>query len=268
MSLMPVLITVKLSAINRDPKNNYSRSRPADVKGMAESIKARGRIDNPPIVRENKSGKFTHELISGFTRCGGWEELHGPDADIVVQVVTVADENEQRLINLTENVARSDISRYDLARNVFDLEKRGYKQTKIAAALDLYQSYVSTYLTIWTGLCPTVKDWWKGIDKPENEPPTTTLKKWASVPEAEQKARLQAFLDGTDYDAEHPDESSEGEGDGEGSEASAKMRGKKEIKEQLAKLTEKKEDPQFKDDEKLLGRIAALKWVLGVNKTI
>lgn len=262
---------VKLSEIDRDPKWNYSRQgQVIDGKDMAVAIKAsQGRIENEPIVWEKKHGVFLYRMVSGFNRSAGWEVIHGKDAEITVKVRPFVDEDEARIFNTAENVARNEVLKYDLCANCHYLTEKGMTLEAIGKPLKLNKGYISKLVAVWAGLCPDVKKWWRGIARIEDEVPFTMLQMWARKEEPEQKARLESYLKGTEY--EDTDDGSEGgdpDGGGEDDKPEQKKRTVKEIQDAIDRLMGKKEDPEYKDEPNLLGRIAALKWVLGYNKKV
>lgn len=253
--VQPTILMVKLSEIDRNEKFNC-RTKIGDVADLAKSIGQIG-LSEPPIVRAKKGGGYS--LVAGFRRCAALESLHGNQVLIPVQVREFESEELAELFNLSENTARDDLRKVDLVKHVHKLFKvRGLQQKKIAETLKLSQSAVSKFSNLWDALSNPIKEWWGGIERPEDEPTITDLEKCAALgTPAKQKAWLDARLAGVDM----PDDDSEDSEGGDGEEsAKPKKRGVREIKAAIEKLSEKNDG---NPDDSQKAQIKALRWVMG-----
>jgi len=257
--------SIKLSDIVRDSKFN-SRHILGDIESFSKTIKTNNYL-TPPVVRE-KNGKI--HLVAGFRRCAAWEKLWGPTAIIKVDLKKFETEEDAILFNLAENTGRNDLRKYDICERIYELcdeSKAGLKGTKVANIINRTQSYVSQCLNIWKDLSTDTKKWWSKIEDPQNEPTFSQLKELSKGTPAEQKSALEALIAGTDNWSEGLGES-ESDPNAEPTEEKSKPKTKKEIKEKYAQFTAAFEDAEGDEADKIKDRIAVLKWVLGLRKTL
>lgn len=116
-----------------------------EIKGLAQNIKEVGLI-NPITVRNEVGGKY--EIIAGNRRYSACKEIGM--TEIPCQVKDVKDFDNNRLISLSENLQRSDLTEVEKGEGIIKLssEWTSFSIRKFASKLGLKKSYVSELLKI------------------------------------------------------------------------------------------------------------------------
>lgn len=138
------------SRVNRDP---------AKVKAIGESMKAQGQLE--PIRVEQAGERY--KLVFGGTRLAGAKMVGIPE--ILAVVVPPMSEADQAIINGIENVQRSDLSTFELARLCAMLREKGLKLAEVSGKLGISQSHVSNLVTTYVGLPDEIKTQWAAGDE-------------------------------------------------------------------------------------------------------
>jgi ParB family transcriptional regulator, chromosome partitioning protein len=102
---MPQLTTWKLDRINPDPKQPRKHFDLTDLKGLAAAMRERGQLQ-PISVRSGGP------LLRGERRCRSALEVGFPELQVIVTDRAMAD-SEIRLMQLTENLHRSDLTGHE-----------------------------------------------------------------------------------------------------------------------------------------------------------
>lgn len=105
-----------------------------DLNGLSTSIKNNKLIERL-ILRENPKGKF--EVIAGQRRLKALKLAYGEDYEIDEKdyVIMDLDDDQAYMLSLQENIWRKEFSPLDLNRAYLHLNKKGYKDKKIATLL-------------------------------------------------------------------------------------------------------------------------------------
>lgn len=263
---------IPFSEIKVNEKENV-RSHYEGIDELAKNINANGLL-TPLTVDQDK------KLVAGYRRYRALQQIHkdAPDALVKVTIKQVDAPSVAMLLNLAEN-ARDDIPDYDMAKRLSDLEdedgKFGIKRSMLEKATCKSKTAVGKYITTWRGICAKVRKAWeasthgelKDVDGKPIILPTVRVYEMSKKDEKTQHKMLEAFLDHDRAELEPEAEGGGGEDEGgQGSngagEETSRAPKKKEIKEFIEKLEAKKEkDGKLEDED--VGRLKALRWVVG-----
>ena len=141
------MITDKIpcSAIDADPSFNVCRGNltPADCNELAASIAVHG-LQFPVLVRPVVDG---YELVSGFRRFMAVSVNLGHETiDCIVREMT---REEALVLNVVENLQRSDLSFWEQCRAVRAAFPEDTPQTEIAKALSCSRTWVKKRTQLW-----------------------------------------------------------------------------------------------------------------------
>jgi hypothetical protein len=262
---------IPFSSIKVNEKENV-RSHYENIEELAKNITANGLLTPLTVDQDDK-------LIAGYRRYKALQIVHKDDPEALVKVTrkVVDAPSVGMLLNLAEN-ARDDISDYDMAKRLSELEdengKFGIKRSMLEKATCKSKTAIGKYITTWRNICPKVRKAWEASTHGElldvdNKPitlPTVRVYEMSKKDEKTQHKMLAAFLDHDRAELE-PEGEDEGEGDDEkksngGGEETSRAPKKKEIREFIEKLEAKKEkDGELEAED--VGRLKALRWVVG-----
>lgn len=133
------------------------------IDSLAASIKSEGQLSPVLVVPSTRDG-FLFDLVAGFRRMEAIKRLDKPTIEAVVQDI---DKPEDRLIaNLAENVARFDLTPYELAikcKVLRDEYKLSGNQiaTRIGSQEGMSKSYINNLLRILDQCPKKVIEAWK-----------------------------------------------------------------------------------------------------------
>lgn len=284
------VITVKFSELIADRKFNLRKVYP-DPSELASSIKSQGQL-NPLVVRATKDGKYS--IVAGFCRYDAIGTFKDADFPVLVHIKEYEREDLAMLDNLAEG-NRKDATNFEIAHTLKFLEdKFGTSRAHLAKSIGRTQSEVSQLITCLTDLTPAVRKAWEESIQPDattdsvakaagvtpseherkmtavtnrrsGEIPLSRLAKWKSLEGTDaQKKYLEAYLD-KDRAVEKKESKAGAEPSGGGTsneDDDYLPPGKKEIREAVATLKERKEkDGKLSEADE--GRHKALRWVLG-----
>lgn len=168
---LPV-IKLALDRILVDEGKNLRRFNPdaKSVEELALDIKENKMI-NPVLVKvfvpvEGDTRDFDYELVAGFQRMKAvaWLNDNGNAiSEVSASLVTVegGDVRTSKLLNLKENLRRTDISYIDYAYAIKDLQDTGMSNTEIAKEFKksgAWVSYVSKLLTLRAAIQKKIHD--------------------------------------------------------------------------------------------------------------
>ncbi len=138
------LRTVPLSAITPNPHQPRKRFDDAALKGLSESIKARG-VLQPPLVRETGNGKL--ELVAGERR---WRAAQLAGLSEIEVLIRNGDDRSLEDA-LVENLVREDLSPIEKARAyVTMIEDLGLTREELGRRLDQSRESISNHIRLLT----------------------------------------------------------------------------------------------------------------------
>lgn len=241
---------------------------PSEIEALGKSIHSKGLLE-PLVVKQNGSGFNLlagfkrHMAISELIRDGKWKGDKVPCS--IVESESVQDD---KLTNLAENMARSDLSKKDLCRVLDELEgEKGYKPAHIVKTTGIPQPVLSSCLSVWRKLEPSIKKEW--LDSPEG---TFNFSDLVSLSRKEYAKQLEAWAE---MRGESDDDGEDEEKEKDPKTDVVKRPGVRALKEKLDELMfdtykdgedEKKEKRDVGPEDG--GKIAALKWALGITRTL
>lgn len=185
-----------------EPKSGQATLSPDDTaRELAKSIKRDGQLTPVMVERIAKPGKDGKKfyLIFGFQRM---RAISGPESEgflgrttIIARVVEPMAELDRMYLNAVENVARADLSTYDLALRCFEMNtKFNEKGTKIAARFGKNVGYINNLIRIRSKCCRAILDRWTKESSPgwkEGRVCTTDwMVKVSALSEADQEKAL------------------------------------------------------------------------------
>ncbi len=261
-------VRVSLKSISIDPSFN-ARSIMDGIDRLAEDIKRNGQ-DTPVLVRPEKGG--TYFLLAGFRRMAALKLLKAPT--VLALVKTPETDMDSYLINLRENIARKSLTTFDVAmrckllRDRFKMtgEQIGTLVTKSIRAGDneegepLQPKYVNQLIRAATVLPEKILTAWKEPSHPRHAVATTDNLKKISAGDMSKKEREEMW-EGLALNKANEIASGSREPQ-EGKERIHKP-GPKVIQAALKSVPDSRAGESFRD-----GVTAALRWVLGMSKTI
>ncbi len=276
--LQPVSNVVDLPANLIDADYDWNARSVLDFKGLAESIKREGQ-QSPVIVRKEPSGRY--DLLVGFRRFAAMtfpEKEGGLGLPTIRATIVERDpkkddeqiELDDLMTNLVENVARDDLSPYDLCMRVYSIhDEHELSPGKIAARCGKSESYIDNLIRIAKNVHPTILKRWKEETGP-TPPPTKVLNvnnlaKIAKngVTHDEQLKAYGEWMGTTPADREKGN----GAGNGAGNDG-PKHVSKSEVEKALVVVGMVEKDGEFEDESFLKGVRAALRFVKGEIKSI
>jgi len=139
---------IDLSLIDLDPDQPRKTIAPEEIAELAASLKALGQIQ-PIVVRENPKTKGRFIIVVG--ECRYRASLLNESSNISALVKEDGDmpEDKLRLIQIAENLSRTELSSLDLVNAVSNLSSEyGLSGLAISAAIGCSQSRVSEYMII------------------------------------------------------------------------------------------------------------------------
>jgi ParB/RepB/Spo0J family partition protein len=268
---------VKMAQVQVDPDLN-SRKGELNEKSIAElaaDIKTNGPIHPPVLIPATQAGgKYAKEalskpfvLVAGFRRMAAYERLGVEAADFRVGPDTMG-LKEALAVNLSENLAREDLTAYEIAMQCRRL-RDDYKMTAadIGKAVRAHAGDASTNKALSEGfvnnlircttLHPEIVTEWKNGNAAAS---LRTLIDLAAIKgEAKQ---LHAWKVATgEIEEEGDDTGGEGDGAGEGSTSSKRPSARK-----VERAMEHLKTMDVSDEYKA-GALAAFKFANGVNKS-
>lgn len=274
--LQPVGDVVDLPCNLIDADYEWNARSNLEWKGLAESIKREGQ-QSPVIVRRKPDGRF--DLLVGFRRFAAisYPEKEGglnrPTIRATIRETGDKDadqiEVDDLMTNLVENVARDDLSPYDLCMRFYMIhDEHELSPGKIASRCGKSESYVDNLIRIAKNVHPNILKRWKE-ETGSNPPPTRVLNvnnlaKIAKngISHEEQLKAFGEWMGTTPADADRGNGHSNGAGDG------PKAQSKGSIDKAIAAVKAVEDDGEFEDERYLKGVKDALAWVMGTKKTI
>ena len=157
-----------------EPRSGQATMSPDDTaRELAKSIKRDGQLTPVMVERIAKPGKDGKKfyLIFGFQRM---RAISGPEKDgylgretIRATVVEPMAELDRMYLNAVENVARADLSTYDLALRCWEMNtKFNESGTKIANRFGKNVGYINNLIRIRTKCCRAILDRWTKESSP------------------------------------------------------------------------------------------------------
>lgn len=275
--LQPVSNVVDLPVSLIDADYTWNARTSLEYKGLAESIKREGQ-QSPVMVRRKDDGRY--DLLVGFRRFAAMsrsEKEGGLARDKIRATIVETDpkkdadqiELDDLMTNLVENVARDDLSPYDLCMRVHAIhDEHELSAGKIAGRVGKSESYIDNLLRIARNVHPTILKRWKE-ENGDNPPPTRilTTDKLAKIAKNgtthdEQLMNYDIWMGTTPADADKGGKGSNGASEG------PKVQGKGSIEKAISAVKVVEDDGEFEDERYLKGVKDALAWVMGTKKTI
>lgn len=265
----PEVLSVALSAIVADKKFNSRDSEIEDPDGakLVESIRVDGLLE-PLVVKVHKvdaAGNPTKfYLISGFRRFGALSRLAEEDGEkfsrALCRVVEVADEVDQKIKNLVENIQRSDLAPAELATTVHEISATGMTNAQLAKRLGISRSHVANLVRCKANLHPTLWAGLRNVREGARDGTGVTLTwfiQMAALNHDDQLARWEEKLGKTE---DAPTDSDEEEPKKERSKAPSK----RIVEEYMFAL---KTVPKAERDDEWKHVMDTLRWVRGERRT-
>lgn len=153
-------MNVKLSNIAL--VDNYRKLKADQVDDLANSIKEVGLLQ-PLTVRKKKGTKSKYELITGYRRYAALKQIKAKEAP--VHEIEV-DDDQIKIMQISENINRVDVHPIDEAEAVVTLIEAGYSVDDIAKKLHRTKAYVTRRKMIGQGLSEKAKEKYRAIDTP------------------------------------------------------------------------------------------------------
>lgn len=265
---------VPFSSIKMNEKENV-RSQYDNIDELAKNINQNGLLTPLTVDQDDK-------LIAGYRRYKALQIVHAKEPDALIKITRklVDAPTVGMLLNLAEN-ARDDIPDYDMAKRLFELSdengKFGIKRSMLEKATCKSKTAVGKYISTWENLCAKVKKAWEAsthgelvnVDGKPIVLPTVRVYEMSKKDEKTQHKMLAAFLDHDRAELEPEGDDDEEKGDevkGRGSngagEETSRAPKKKELREFIEKL-EAKTEKDGKLTKEDVGRLKALRWVVG-----
>jgi ParB/RepB/Spo0J family partition protein len=276
-----------------DEKFNHRRNYDG-IDELAKDLKNQGLLH--PLLVEKKGGKY--HLVGGFRRHRALKTFLKPEDSVMCNIQTYEEPVQAYFAGLSDN--HSDpVTNFELAtRLAFVEDKFGTSRKKLSEVTGKSQGEISQLITCLKELSPVVRKAWEdsatqtvsadgnkvvtALNKeypvaPKGEIPFYRLNSWRKQQDAKkQKTLLEGYLEGFTTDTEwlksladeekatKKEEGTEekGEGKGEGDSEIVVRPRMKDIKDAVAKLSEKKEkDKSLSESDE--GKYKALRWVIG-----
>jgi len=257
---------------------------PKAVSEIAKSVKKEGLI-NPVVVRKRADGKF--HLIAGFQRfaavCGP-KESNGLDQPTIRATVLNAGTDDAKdalddiFTNLAENLARKDLTPYDLAQRCKFLNERyGLSGASIGNRMSLSDSYVNKLIRILRdGTATLIRQWEKecnptaNVTSPVLDVPwmdkLITMSKDQPDPKGWMDTQLRIKMG---LEEAQDDDGDDGDGDGDGDAVSVKRATLAQINKAIEAAIEARKGVKNNTEmARFDGMIEALKFCSGDKKTI
>jgi ParB/RepB/Spo0J family partition protein len=154
------LLNIPVASIDDPAWNSRTTSDAASIKALAETIKQSGL--GQPIKVYPADGTGRYGLVFGSRRLAAFKLLGKEEIPAIVQdygqgLVT---EEELVLANAIENVARKDLSTFELARTCAKLRELGFKGKEIQAKLGMTEGYISNLAVCYEHLPDEIKAHW------------------------------------------------------------------------------------------------------------
>ena len=135
----PTIIEVDLELLDPNPKQQRRSFSPAEIKELAGSISERGLIQ-PVIVAVSPDDPARYTLIAGERRTLAFRKLGRTH---IPAILKAWDEATAAVDALIENVQREDLTPFELAYGILELEKTGLSQGEIATKIGKNRQYVN-----------------------------------------------------------------------------------------------------------------------------
>lgn len=228
------------------------------IEELAKAIKKDGQL-TPVLVSTRKDGNY--DLIAGFRRLAAIKSLPNIST-IVISVVEPKTRMDAFLLNLKENMARKDLTSYEVGARCAMLLKdndklrKGGKAKKgttatLSSELGISHRYLNRLIRVINGCHPTILKAWSNNDGRCN---LRDLEKWASLKHAEQISMFK-----------------EAGGAGNGKKSGARQGSDKPPKRannELITLAIQAANGASADTRYKQGVVAALRWVVGEDDAI
>lgn len=268
-----------------DPELNSRKTcDPKAQDRLTASIKAQGIISPPLVIRAEQLGKKYKDmtlglvLIAGFRRQASLDSIFGT-ADDVSHEYRLAPETwdltDAMAANLTENLAREDISPYELATRCAELREIGLSPKEISQkvrALDceqgdrkpLSETHINNLVRCATQLQPEILEAWK------NQHPRASVRvliQLAAEKDAATQLSMWKGIENPQVEGEGGEEGGEGSGEGGGGLSEPRDKRKRPTRPQLEIMIEsvKAAGKEGKREAEFVrGAVAALKYAAGL----
>lgn len=213
------------------PEDENARGELKNIPELAECIKLTGGLLEPIGVTNGGTGDKPYRAAYGFRRGAALKLLRWGDKEVPVVIGT---EERRTEFNLIENIHREDLTSYDLAQRLHDMEAgeapgavgRVYTKIELAKIIGKKPAHVGNLIRAWKQCGKDAKKAWKKFNAP-----TTVVIHWAGIKdEKAQDAAVAAWVAEQDRIKARQDKllgKKSGGGDGDGEEEGGKSRGKK-----------------------------------------
>lgn len=177
------VLMVSVSAISRD--EDQPRSSIEAVAELADSVRAIG-VQQPLLVRRHPEQDGTYVLVAGERRLLAATEAALDDVPCIVLGEEVDDPGRRLIVQLTENIQRTDLGMMEVAEAIGRLVgDRGLPKKEVAKLLGKPAAFVSKHLALLRAAGPAKE----AIDRGRLESPET-YRLFAKLPENRQSSLL------------------------------------------------------------------------------
>jgi ParB/RepB/Spo0J family partition protein len=237
------------------------------IASLAESIKREGQLVPVNVIPSKRPG-FEYELVAGFRRLTALKLLGKPT--VLVKVDDVKSDVDRKIVNLAENVARDDLSSYELAvacRDLRDTYKLSANEItkRIGSYEGMSKSYINNIMRILEKCPPKVIAAWKDGHSQATEP---KLLKIAAAKSKEEALELWDTYCGVNGEEEGDAEGEDTEG-AEGGE-SGKKKARRATETHLLSALKAVRDakPSMLGESQQEACIAVIEFALGRKKNL
>ena len=258
---------IPFGEIEFHPEIKNPREELKDIPDLILSIKAVGL--QTPITVLSRDDKYY--LIVGFRRYEAIKQIREEDTAAFRRIEVRRFKGslaEAQVLNLTENIQRSELTISEIANGVETLLNHGYKQKEIAARIGKSQTWVSNAMQFRRRAVPALKE---AVSKGKIS--YGFGRTIASLPDKQQRERIEEVI-----------ETLSGEGKQQGTrvgDRSAEAKVRKEVRELSGRVI-RPHTMEIRDEVRRLkgvgqettmnnfdaGILTALTWVLGEKKTL
>lgn len=145
-------VTVEVTDGEADPLGNFTGS----IEKLAESMKTLGQLQPVGVIGPDAKGKY--DLVFGFRR---YEAARLAGLKLWCSVTSEEASKNRALANFAENVARKNLTPYDIGRTCTGLLKAGHKAPQLADKVGLSRASINNYGRIFEKIQVKILEYWR-----------------------------------------------------------------------------------------------------------
>ena len=237
-----------------------------DIDDMVLSLKSVG-LQVPLTVKEDPGDKEVFYLAVGFRRHEAIRRirLSDPNAFKMVEVKKFKGSfAEAQVLNITENIQRSELTPFEICRSVEILMNLGYKQKEVADKIGKSQTWVSNAMQFTKQATPQLQNAVKSGDIPYG-----FARDLSSLPDKEQRDKVKIITKKSNSSDQNEVEGPARTIDPEVRKVVRESSGRvirpstSEVRHEVMRLSKETGPSDFDK-----GVLVALEWILGERKTL